>query len=115
MKHVIFNVRRVIMGCVAVFACTAVIACQTGLAVADEGFHSLFDGQTLDGWEGNPKFWSVQDGVITGQTTADNPTCAKGIGGQKETTKGDNATQKCLTLSARAEINPVRWDMATVH
>jgi hypothetical protein len=33
-----------------------------------------FDGQTLKGWDGNPKFWSVKDGCITGQTTADNPT-----------------------------------------
>ncbi|HVY70523.1 MAG TPA: family 16 glycoside hydrolase, partial [Verrucomicrobiae bacterium] len=26
----------------------------------------LFDGKTLAGWEGDPKFWRVQDGVITG-------------------------------------------------
>ena len=35
---------------------------------------SLFDGKTLEGWDGNPKFWSVKDGVITGQTTEANPT-----------------------------------------
>ena len=35
---------------------------------------SLFDGKTLEGWDGNPKFWSVSDGVISGQTTKDNPT-----------------------------------------
>ncbi len=35
---------------------------------------ALFDGKTLDGWDGDPRFWSVQDGAITGQTTADNPT-----------------------------------------
>ena len=33
-----------------------------------EGFVSLFDGKSLDGWEGNPDLWSVQDGVIRGQT-----------------------------------------------
>ncbi len=37
-------------------------------------FLSIFDGQSLDGWSGNSKFWSVEDGAITGQTTADNPT-----------------------------------------
>jgi hypothetical protein len=74
MKHVTFNVRRAIVNYVVLIACTACITFQTGLAVADEGFQSLFDGQTLEGWEGNPKFWSVQDGAITGQTTADNPT-----------------------------------------
>ena len=41
---------------------------------ADEGFVCLFDGKTLDGWEGKSPFWSVRDGAITGQTTAENPT-----------------------------------------
>lgn len=27
---------------------------------------SLFDGKTLQGWEGDAKLWSVQDGLITG-------------------------------------------------
>src|SRR5688572_14250680 len=27
---------------------------------------SLFDGETLNGWEGNPKLWRVADGTITG-------------------------------------------------
>ncbi len=47
------------------------------LASADhheEGFVSLFDGKTLEGWDGNPQFWSVEDGAITGKTTSDNPT-----------------------------------------
>lgn len=35
---------------------------------------SLFDGKTLDGWSGEPQFWSVRDGVITGQTTEQTPT-----------------------------------------
>ncbi len=40
----------------------------------DEGFRSIFDGKTLDGWDGDPKFWSVEDGAMTGETTPDNPT-----------------------------------------
>jgi type 1 glutamine amidotransferase len=39
-----------------------------------EGFRSLFNGESLDGWAGRPEFWSVRDGAITGQTTAENPT-----------------------------------------
>lgn len=35
---------------------------------------SIFDGKTLDGWDGNPDFWSVEDGTITGQTTEAKPT-----------------------------------------
>ena len=37
-------------------------------------FVSIFDGKTLDGWDGNPKFWRVEDEAITGQTTEENPT-----------------------------------------
>lgn len=33
----------------------------------------LFNGKDLTGWEGDPKFWSVQDGAITGASSADNP------------------------------------------
>ncbi|QDU29341.1 NPCBM/NEW2 domain protein [Anatilimnocola aggregata] len=44
------------------------------LGADDTGFTSLFDGKSLDGWDGNPDFWSVQDGVITGQTTKEKPT-----------------------------------------
>jgi len=40
----------------------------------DEGFVAIFDGETLEGWDGDPKFWSVDDGVITGRTTPENPT-----------------------------------------
>jgi hypothetical protein len=38
-----------------------------------EGFHSIFDGKTLDGWDGDTRFWSVEDGCITGQTTKEKP------------------------------------------
>ena len=37
----------------------------------EPGFYSLFDGKTLDGWDGDRTIWSVQDGAITGQTKAD--------------------------------------------
>lgn len=33
------------------------------------GFVSLFNGTDLTGWDGDPKFWTVKDGVIIGQTT----------------------------------------------
>jgi type 1 glutamine amidotransferase len=40
----------------------------------EAGFRSLFDGKTLKNWDGNPKFWRVEQGAITGQTTTENPT-----------------------------------------
>lgn len=33
----------------------------------------LFNGKDLSGWKGQPEFWSVQDGVITGHTTREVP------------------------------------------
>lgn len=38
-----------------------------------EGFESIFDGKTLEGWDGNPELWSVEEGAITGKTNKDKP------------------------------------------
>jgi hypothetical protein len=35
----------------------------------EPGFAPMFDGKTLNGWEGDPKYWSFADGVMTGQIT----------------------------------------------
>jgi len=43
-------------------------------AESEKGFVPIFDGKTLDGWDGNPKFWRIEDGAVTGQTTKENPT-----------------------------------------
>lgn len=32
-------------------------------------FHSIFDGQTLNNWDGDPTYWSVQNGILTGTIT----------------------------------------------
>jgi hypothetical protein len=42
-------------------------------AADSEGFRPLFDGKTLEGWDGDPRFWKVEEGCITGQTTKENP------------------------------------------
>ena len=34
----------------------------------------IFDGQSLKNWDGDPRFWKVQDGCITGETTKEVPT-----------------------------------------
>ena len=39
-----------------------------------EAQESLFNGKDLTGWKGLPQFWSVKDGIIVGETTAENPT-----------------------------------------
>lgn len=38
-----------------------------------DGFVSIFDGKTLKGWDGNPKFWRVEDGALVGESTPQNP------------------------------------------
>ncbi len=35
------------------------------------GFVSIFNGTSLEGWEGNTNLWSVEDGCIIGRTQAD--------------------------------------------
>jgi hypothetical protein len=37
------------------------------------GFQPIFDGKTLSDWDGDATFWRVEDGAITGQTTAEKP------------------------------------------
>jgi len=37
------------------------------------GYVALFDGVTLKGWDGNPKFWRVEGGAIVGESTPQNP------------------------------------------
>ena len=39
----------------------------------EEGFVSIFNGTDLTGWDGDPRLWSVKDGVIRGETTPENP------------------------------------------
>jgi hypothetical protein len=38
-------------------------------ADTDKDFTPLFNGKDLTGWDGDARFWSVQDGVIVGETT----------------------------------------------
>lgn len=67
MKRHMFS--RIAVG--ALFLSTAGWAVAAG---AEDGFQPLFNGKDLAGWEGNPQLWSVKDGAITGQTTAERPT-----------------------------------------
>ncbi|CAN5829533.1 DUF1080 domain-containing protein [soil metagenome] len=38
----------------------------------DAGFVSIFDGTSLKGWDGDPRFWRVENGEIVGETTPTN-------------------------------------------
>jgi hypothetical protein len=46
--------------------------CAAPAAGPEDGFVSLFDGKTLDGWKApDMSYFSVQDGAITGEVTKD--------------------------------------------
>lgn len=66
MKDGMSSVKRVLFSLAAglLFACHA---------LGEEGFTNIFNGKDLTGWDGDPKFWKVQDVAIQGQTTAENP------------------------------------------
>lgn len=54
----------------------AVVTFSLSAQSEEKDFRSLFNGSNLAGWKGDPSFWSVIDGTITGQTTTERP--AKG-------------------------------------
>ncbi|MEQ8419138.1 MAG: DUF1080 domain-containing protein, partial [Arenibacter algicola] len=45
---------------------------QQEVAVAtseQDGFVQIFDGKTLDNWEGDPNYWRVENGNLVGELT----------------------------------------------
>lgn len=67
----------VALSCLALFACVTAVTAQEETsqkaAVVEDGFTAIFNGKDLDGWKGNSDLWSVEDGMITGRTTAEKP------------------------------------------
>ena len=64
------------------FAAICLLACAgpagadqppTAAPAAPEGMEVLFNGTDLAGWDGDPRLWSVRDGVIHGETTVETP------------------------------------------
>lgn len=50
----------------------AIVSLLTSRSLAQEGaFKTLFNGTDLIDWEGDPRFWRVEDGLLVGQTTPD--------------------------------------------
>ena len=81
MKHVAHNLRVALTLVFSVLASsTLLFAQESGATVTPpptketpEGFVSLFDGKTLNGWAGDDKYWSVENGCVTGRSTAETP------------------------------------------
>ncbi len=49
------------------------LAVPAGAQESDGGFRSLFDGASLEGWSGDRRFWSVEEGAIVGRSTPEVP------------------------------------------
>ena len=50
---------------------SVIFLCAALLHLSGAETARLFDGTSLNGWSGDPRFWRVEDGAITGETTAD--------------------------------------------
>lgn len=64
------------LGLLGLLVCstTALAADDSQQAPAESGeMRQLFNGKDLTGWDGDKRLWSVKDGVIHGETTAENP------------------------------------------
>ncbi len=54
------------------FVCVTLLLTPLGHAAASEPV-SLFNGQDLTGWDGDPDLWKVMGGMIVGRTSDENP------------------------------------------
>lgn len=52
------------------FAASVIAGDQS--APPEVGMTPIFNGKDLSGWDGDPRLWSVKDGVIRGETTPEN-------------------------------------------
>ncbi len=39
--------------------------------VSADGFESIFDGETLNGWDGDSTYWRVENGILVGEITSE--------------------------------------------
>jgi len=65
---------RILLATFALTLTTSLFAADAPLTVPAEpsGMKALFNGKDLTGWDGDSRLWSVRDGVIHGETTAEN-------------------------------------------
>jgi hypothetical protein len=69
-------IRYALLAVLLLFGKFAVAESPTSVPPEPTEMRSLFNGKDLQGWDGDPTLWSVQDGVLHGETTEENP--AKG-------------------------------------
>jgi hypothetical protein len=63
-------VKRITLASICVAVCFPALMAQVA-PLEESGFQSIFDGKSLAGWDGDPGFWKVENGIIVGQTAKD--------------------------------------------
>jgi len=53
---------------IVLFLASSPIASGAEPSAVPEGFKSIFNGTDLSNWDGNPRYWSVKEGCMTGVT-----------------------------------------------
>ena len=69
----LFSRPTALLGASAAFALSLSLIGASAAPQDDGEFESIFNGRDLEGWEGDPALWSVEDGAITGKTSEDAP------------------------------------------
>lgn len=72
MKHILplvcFIFISFLSASVPAFAETPMANTERSTKPDADGFVEIFNGKSLDGWSGDPQYWSVEDGALTGVT-----------------------------------------------
>jgi hypothetical protein len=71
-----WNRRVLLLGAAGLLARLCVVTPSRGAdtpvpPLAETGFHEIFDGKTLGGWDCDPDFWRVESGAIIGESKPD--------------------------------------------
>ena len=56
------------LACLLTVLLAGMSAC-VGQKKSKDGYVSIFDGKTLNNWKGDPTYWRVEDGTLTGEIT----------------------------------------------
>jgi hypothetical protein len=64
---------RILLPCTLVALLSLAVQAADNAPPEPAGMRQLFNGTSLEGWDGDPRLWTVKDGVIHGETTAEKP------------------------------------------
>ena len=72
MKHILASLLALSV-VASTTGCKLYQSTSKGIRETEAGYTRLFDGKTLNGWDGRKDLWAVREGTITGETVRENP------------------------------------------